>query len=135
MTPDFSRGDKLVKKQILILNKHLPRKRKFLEELLKEDKPHVVGADGVRHRFKREELERISGIIGKSNFNKLKLPIYIEIDSNASGSRIAGKYESEVVCKILEIDNCETEMYIYRADLKKLRSILPTTTQYIFLVR
>lgn len=135
MTPDFSRGDKLVKKQILILNKHLPRKRKFLEELLKEDKPHVIGADGTRHRFKREELERISGIIGKSNFNKLKLPIYIEIDSNASGSRIAGRYESEVVCKILEIDNCEIEMYIYRADLKKLRSILPTTTQYIFLVR
>jgi uncharacterized protein len=135
MTPDFSRGDKLVKKQILILNKHLPRKRKFLEELLKEDKPHVIGADGTRHRFKKEELERISGIIGESNFHKLKLPIYIEIDSNASGSRITGKFESEVVCKILEMDNCKTEMYIYRADLKKLRSILPTTTQYIFLVR
>lgn len=135
MTPDFSRGDKLVKKQILILNKHLPRKRKFLKELLKEDKPHVIGADGTRHRFKRQELDRISEIIGKANLNKLKLPIYIEIDSNASGSRIGGKYESEVVCKVLEIDNCGTDMYIYRADLKKLRSQLPTTTQYIFLVR
>lgn len=135
MITDFSRGDKLVKKQILILNKHLPRKRKFLEELLKEEKPHVIGADGTRHRFKREELEKISEIIGVSNWNKLKLPIYIEIDSNASGSRVTGRYELEIICKILEIENYGSELYIYRADLKKLRSILPTTTQYIFLVR
>jgi len=135
MTPDFNRGDKLVKKQILILNKHLPRKRKFLDELLKEEKPHVIGGDGTRHRFKRVELEEISVIIGKSNLHKLKLPIYIEIDSQAAGSRISGKFESQVVCKVLDINNCKEEIYIYRHDLKTLRNKLPTTTQYIFLVR
>ncbi len=135
MTPDFSRGDKLVKKQILTLNKHLPRKRKFLDELLKEEKPHVIGADGIRHRFKSAELKEISLIIGKSNLNKLKLPIYIEIDSHAAGSRISGKFESQVVCNVLGIDNCDNEIYLYRPDLKTLRSKLPTTTQYIFLVR
>lgn len=135
MTPDFNRGDKLVKKQILTLNKHLPRKRKFLDELLNEEKPHVIGADGTRHRFKRAELEEISLIIGKSNLHRLKLPIYIEIDSQAAGSRIAGKFESQVVCKVLDINNCEDEIYIYRPDLKTLRNKLQTTTQYIFLVR
>ena len=45
MTPDFNRGDRLVKKQIVSLNKHLPRQRKFLDELLQEERPHVVGAE------------------------------------------------------------------------------------------
>jgi uncharacterized protein len=135
MTPDFNRGDRLVKKQILSLNKHLPRKRKFLNELLLEERPHVLGSDGSRHRFKKDELEKLSEIIGKSQLHLLKLPIYIEIDSKASGSRISGMLETDIVCNLLEINDCKNEIYIYKPDLKKLRSILPTTTQYIFLVR
>ena len=69
MTPDFNRGDRLVKKQILSLNRHLPRKRKFLDELLKEEKPHVVGADGIRHRFKKDELNIIKKILGESELH------------------------------------------------------------------
>jgi len=83
MTPDFNRGDRLVKKQILSLNKHLPRQRKFLDELLQEERPHVVGADGTRHRFKKDELKKLSEILDKSEHHLLKLPIYIEIDSTA----------------------------------------------------
>ncbi len=135
MTPDFNRGDRLVKKQILSLNRHLPRKRKFLDELLKEDKPHVVGADGIRHRFKKDELERIKEILGESEIHLLKLPIYIEMDSNASGSKISGRLENKVISKILDIPEGSNETYIYRQDVKKLRMELPTTTQYIFLVR
>ena len=135
MTPDFNRGDRLVKKQILSLNRHLPRKRKFLDELLKEEKPHVVGADGIRHRFKKDELERIKEILGESELHLLKLPIYIEMDSNASGSKISGRLENKVISKILDIPEWSNETYIYRQDVKKLRMELPTTTQYIFLVR
>jgi uncharacterized protein len=135
MTSDFNRGDRLVKKQILSLNRHLPRKRKFLDELLKEEKPHVVGADGIRHRFKKDELERIKEILGESELHLLKLPIYIEMDSNASGSKISGRLENKVVSKILDIPEWSNETYIYRQDVKKLRMELPTTTQYIFLVR
>jgi uncharacterized protein (UPF0216 family) len=135
MTPDFNRGDKLIKKQILSLNKHLPRQRKFLDELLIEETPHVLGADGTRHRFKRDELKKISDIIGPSEQHLLKLPIYIEIDSMASGSRISGRLENKVICNVLNIENCSMEKYIYRKDIKILRSELPTTTQYIFLVR
>jgi uncharacterized protein (UPF0216 family) len=135
MTSDLNRGDRLVKKQILNLNRHLPRKRKFLDELLKEEKPHVVGADGIRHRFKKYELKMITNILSESEFHLLKLPIYIEMDSNASGSRISGKIENKVVCKILKMQECSNETYLYRQDIKMLRKELPTTTQYIFLVR
>jgi uncharacterized protein (UPF0216 family) len=136
MKPNYNRGDRLVKKQILSLNKHLPRKRKFLDELLLMERPHVVGADGTRHRFKKEELKKISEIISESEHHLLKLPIYIEIDSMASGSRISGRLENKVVCNILSIKNNQNiETYLYRKDIKMLRNELPTTTQYIFLVR
>ncbi len=135
MTPDFNRGDRLVKKQILSLNKHLPRQRKFLDKLILEERPHVVGADGTRHRFKKDELKKLSKILGESEQHLLKLPIYIEIDSTASGSRISGRIENKVICSLLNIDNCDDENYLYRHDIKMLRKELPTTTQYIFLVR
>ena len=132
MIPDINRGDRLLKKQILSLNKHLPRQRKFLDVLLTEERPHVNGADGTRHRFKKMELDKISNILSQSEYNLLKLPIYIEIDSSSSGSRIAGKLENKVVCSVLGIEDCVMEIYLYKQDIKTLRNILPTTTQYIF---
>jgi uncharacterized protein len=135
MTPTNDRADRLLKKQIFSLNRHLPRQRKTIQELLGEDRPHVVGADGTRHRFKRDELQRIASIIPEKDQDRLKLPIYLEIESQTSGSRVVGELELKVICHILELENCRREMYIYRPDIKSIRKELPTTTQYIFLVR
>lgn len=135
MIREQNRENRLMKKQIMSLNRHLPRQRKKLEELLGEDKPHVQGMDGTRHRFKRNELKKISSMIPTKFWDVLKLPIYIEIDSTASGSRITGTVECLLICKILKMDNCGDEIYIYRPDIKLVRQELPTTTQYIFLVR
>ena len=129
-------SDNLLKKQVVSLNKHLPRRRKTLAELLREERPHVLGADGIRHRFKNAELEKIANIIDKEDYKRLKLPIYIEIESMTSGAVIKGPLETQVVCKILEIESDgKNEVFIYRPQLKKLRCDFPTTTQYIFLIR
>lgn len=135
MTPDPDRADRLLKKQIFSLNRHLPKKRKNLKELLGEDKPHVVGADGTRHRFKRGELRRIAEMVPEKEQERLKLPIYLEIESETSGTRVAGGPELKIICSLLKMEDCGREMYIYRPDLKIIRRELPTTTQYIFLVR
>lgn len=135
MTNNSHRADRLLKKQIYTLNRHLPRKRKNLKELLEEDRPHVIGADGTRHRFKSAELQKISKIIPPKDHHLLKLPIYLEIESQTSGARISGRMELEVVCQILDMECRRNEIYIYRPDLKIVRRELPTTTQYIFLVR
>ncbi len=128
-------SDNLLKKQVISLNRHLPRRRKTLAELLEEEKPHVIGADGTRHRFKNAELQKIAGIIDKSDYKRLKLPVYIEIESMTSGARIKGQLETQITCKILKIENCKNEVFIYRPQIKKLRSKLPTATQYIFLIK
>ncbi|GAB4314210.1 MAG: DUF61 family protein [Methanobacteriaceae archaeon] len=132
---DIDRADRLIKKQILSLNRHLPRSRKRLSELLKEEKPHVTGNDGTRHRFKWDELEKLARMIPEDLHTRLKLPIYIEIGSDKSGARISGRLECEIVNKILGSNSDENEIFIYRPDIKILRMELPTTTQYIFLVR
>ncbi len=132
---DVDRSDRLIKKQIFNLNRHLPGRRKNLEELLKEERPHVLGADGTRHRFKWAELELLSKILPVEDHKKLKLPIYLEIESTSSGARIAGSLETRVICSILDQDEYSSEIFIYKPDLKTIRKELPTTTQYIFLVR
>lgn len=132
---DPNRADRLVKKHILSLNRHIPKQRKTLEELLEEDRPHVVAPDGTRHRFKAEELKRIADMVPESEHHLLKLPIYLEIESVTSGARVAGNIETKVVCSILNMEGCSGEIFIYRPDIRVLRAKFPTTTQYIFLVR
>jgi hypothetical protein len=128
---DSNRADRLVKKHILSLNRHIPKQRKTLEE----DRPHVVAPNGTRHRFKTEELQRISDIVPESEHHLLKLPIYLEIESVTSGARVTGNIETKVVCSILNMEGCSREIFIYRPDIRVLRARFPTTTQYIFLVR
>ena len=135
MTNHSNQSDRLLKKQILSLNRHLPRQRKTLKELLEEDRPHVVGVDGTRHRFKTSEIKKIAAIIPPEEQTRLKLPIYLEIGSQTSGTLISGKLELKVICHILKLEDCNNEKYIYRPDLRILRKELPTTTQYIFIVR
>ena len=129
------RTDNIVKKQIFSLNRHLPRRRKTLAELLEEEKPHVIGADGTRHRFRNAEIKKLATLIDEKDYKNLKLPIYIEIDPNKGGSRIAGRLETKIICKILNLNSCENEVFIYKPDIKELRKEYPTATQYIFLVR
>lgn len=127
--------ESLIKKQVISLNRHLPRRRKNLAELLTEEKPHVVGSDGTRHRFKNAELAKLASLIDERDYKNLKLPIYIEIDSVSDGSRIAGRLETRIVCEILKMDTCKSEVFIYKPDIRMLRKEFPTATQYIFLVR
>ena len=132
---NIDKNDKIIKKEIFSLNKHVPSRRKTLTELLTEDKPHVVDGSGNRHRFKRNELEYLSKLISKNEYSKLKLPIYIEIESGTSGAIISGTIERKLVSVILDKEIPDGEMFIYRPEMKILRQKLPTTTQYIFLVK
>ncbi|MDY6965886.1 MAG: DUF61 family protein [Halobacteriota archaeon] len=117
------------------LNKHLPSKRKNLSTLLREERPGVVGKDGSSQRFKRSELEQIAEIIQGKYHDRVRLPIYIEMmpDYGRGTAMVRGHYHCKIVQSVLEVKEEKTEkMIIYRPDIRRLRRILPTTTQYAF---
>lgn len=132
------KDDEFVKKQIESLNRHLPKGRVSLEELLKQDKPKVESKDGSTHRFKRKELEYLSEILPEEKHSKLRLPIIIRIspELGRGASRISGRLEQEVFREILdkEPDEDEDELLIYRPETRLVRKKLPTTTQYAFMI-
>ena len=135
---------------IRLLNKHLPTSRKTLAELLNEEKPALTGRDGSMHRILKEELIMIADMLDEDEKKQLKIPIYIELTPKYHGmARIQGKLSCKVVRKIIgkeeqthaydpeyeddrhsEREQC---MFIHRADLRKLRRILRTATQYVFM--
>ncbi|ADP77729.1 Protein of unknown function DUF61 [Methanothermus fervidus DSM 2088] len=138
---DLDKLGRILKKEILSLNRHVPKRRKTLKELLEEKKPHVIGLNGKRHRFKKNELKLIASILSPEEYEKIKLPIYLEMGTSTSGIRIRGKLESRVILYVLgkekEIDELKNknEIYIYKPELRIVRQKLPTTTQYIFVTK
>jgi len=131
------------------LNRHLPAVRKTLAELLREEKPAIIGRDNTMHRIRKEELEMLASMLRSQERERLKIPIYIELSPEWRGiARIHGALECKIVLKILgkpterergvvegesaEEQEARDEIFINRADVRRLRRALPTTTQYAF---
>ncbi len=119
------------------LNKHLPSKRLTLSALLVEEKPRVYDKEGSSHRFKKDELKLIAGIIPEKYHGLVRLPIYIEMTPDYGGGTavVRGYHNCSIVQSVLEMKNELTdEIIIYRPDVRRLRRVLPTTTQYAFFI-
>ncbi len=130
---DFEK--KIALKFIQTLNRHLPKKRKPLKELLMEDKPGLKNLDGSMYYFDKKELEKLASVIPEWEHDKLRLPIYLEMSSSMERGaiKISGRLECAVINKILGSEKPERDsMVIYYPHLLKIRKELPTTTQYMF---
>lgn len=129
------KNERFLKKQIQSLNRHLPKRRHLLADLLEKDKPRIETKDGKSHRFKKGELRFLSELLPQKFHKRLRLPIIIRISPQfgRGAAKISGKPESLVVKKILEKNvEGEREVLIYRPEIRALRKKLPTTTQYAF---
>ena len=125
--------DDVLKMGLKALNKHLPAKRKSLDELLAEEKPRIRCRDGSSHRFKRKELEYLKEVCPPEGRSRLRLPIYLELSAEVPGmTRITGNLNIQVCARILEMEPPDTgqPMFFYAEQLRTLRRALPTTTQY-----
>ena len=129
-------GDKkILIKTIQTLNQHLPGKRLPLTELLAMEKPGVKGKDNTFFIMDKPELELISSTLPRFLWNRLRLPLLIEMspDFGSGAARIQGEVEVEMVSKLLGKARPEGKsMIIYLPDVRELRRTLPTTTQYAF---
>ncbi len=127
--------DKLIVKTVQSMNQHLPGRRKRLTELLKEEKPGVRGKDNTFYIMDRKELDLISESLPRYLWDRLRLPILIEMAPQyGSGSaRVQGEAECTLVRKLLKIDRGDQKMVIiYMPEIREIRRSLPTTSQYAF---
>ncbi|HSD58455.1 MAG TPA: DUF61 family protein [Methanotrichaceae archaeon] len=123
-------------KTIQTLNQHLPSKRLALAELLKLEKPGIKGKDNTFFVMDKAELELISQSLPRFMWNRLRLPMLIEMspDFGNGAARIQGEAETEVVSKILGKSRPQgKQLIIYMPEVRELRRKLPTTTQYAFI--
>jgi uncharacterized protein (UPF0216 family) len=126
------------------LNRHLPKKRKTLKELLLEDKPSIISMDGSTHFFDKKELEKIASIIPEWEHDKLRLPVYLEMSSSMERGaiRISGRLECGIINSILHEGKTPEKrgmeerdsMTIYYPHLPKIRKELSTATQFMFTI-
>ncbi len=128
-----------LKNEFKALNAQIPRKRKSLTELLKEEHPHVACNDGSAHFFKKKELEYLSQMLYENEQTSLLLPIIIEIISDQGWVTVRSKGEAEakIFSKILDMNVvCKDGLItIFRPQLTIVRKVLKTTTQYVFLFK
>lgn len=122
----------IIKKEIQKVNLSLPKKRKKVNDLIREKNPSVELRSGETHEFDVKELKKV-----KENMGNIRIPIYLEISSSFDGKvRIKGKKQVELIKKILgsydelEIDE-ETEIFVFKSEIMKVRKKYPTTTFYV----
>lgn len=133
-----TRLEEYLQKELRLVNLHLPYRKRSLEELLKEEFPHVILRDGSTHYFKRKELELLASLLPKEKWNELYLPILLEVSPEYGEGAVAvkGRIESMVISKLLGLEwKNEPGLIIYRPQISILRRKLPTTTQYVFSLR
>lgn len=137
----FSGDGKAIDKNVLVktiqtLNQHLPGKRLTLTDLLDMEKPGIKGKDNTFFIMDKSELELISQSLPRFMWNRLRLPMLIEMspDFGSGAARVQGEAEVEVVSKILDKSRpYERQLIIYMPEVRELRRKLPTTTQYAFI--
>jgi uncharacterized protein (UPF0216 family) len=126
-------ADRLIKAELARLNANLPEKRISLKEAISSTEPKVRTRDGGVHSFKREELELLAKLLPEADWEKLQLPIFIELEPKLGrgAARVSGEAEARVAGRLLGKE-AAGELLIYRPEVALLRKKLPTTTQYLF---
>jgi uncharacterized protein len=128
---------KILIKAIQTMNQHLPGKRLTLTELLAMERPGIKSKDNTFFIMDKPELDLISASLPRFMWNRLRLPLLIEMspDFGSGSARIQGEVETEVVSKLLGKRRLpeDRSMIIYMPEIRELRRKLPTTTQYAFI--
>jgi len=104
----------MIKEEVRKLNEHLPKTRKSLNTLLKEETPSVETQDGRSIIMKKEELEKLAEIVPTNLQDKIQLPIIVQrrFDLGKSIYTVMGnKLEEFTLKKALELTDHDFNKY------------------------
>ena len=118
-----------IERLIRDINKHLPKNRKTLAQLLVEKDPWVEANDGNKIYFKKGDLENVSKIVPRSFHGKVMLPILV-IRMMRFGQGVfvvaGGKFEKHLVRTVLGLTEKPfsmaggEELYLYKPQVQEL---------------
>jgi len=119
------------------LGQHLPQKRIPLSTLLESEKPCYISKVGISYRMRRQELEKIAGLIPKALHHQIRLPLIFLKEGDTF--RLSGnKLEAWLVENILGNTNklpafleiINPKMTIYNYEFQRLRRAFPTLVTF-----
>lgn len=126
-----------LEKLVRSMNRSLPERRRSLEELMTQAHPALKCRNGSIISLEKNELEMIAPLLPKYEWNRLLLPIIIEMtpDFGGTAARIRGKLECVIVTKLLDLKKpAADQLILYLAEIRTLRRVLPTATHYGFYI-
>lgn len=68
-------ADTMLREEMRRLNAHLPKSRRTLKDLLKEDPPSVPTVDGGKIIMKRSELDQLAAALPEELKERVRLPL------------------------------------------------------------
>jgi len=113
--------------ELRLANRHAPRRRLSLCELLEMEVPHVLTSDGSVHMIEPRELRLLHELVGRNC--DLRLPIILEYIPRGEGLYMVNDpLEARVVAKILGLPDHGAPLVLYRSQVMHLRRLLRTCT-------
>ncbi len=127
--------DRTIVKMVEALNKHLPKKKRSLEEMLKEKEPLIQARDGNEYYIERKELEFISEFVDERERAKFTIPIILEM-VNVGGEYlifVRDEYHVEFLKRAFGFDRMtKNGLMLYTYEYQKIRRKLRTSSQVLF---
>lgn len=122
-------------KLVETINRHLPEKRRSLEELLKMEDPEIRGRDGIDYYIERKELEFIASYVDEFDRGRFMIPIILEM-ANLGGDYVIyvrDKLHARFIEKAFGFDRYVNDtLMLYSYELQRIRKVLKTTSQIMF---
>ncbi|MCD6488825.1 MAG: DUF61 family protein [Desulfurococcales archaeon] len=133
---DLDYIDRALRDELRIINRHLPYTRPTLSEVIGKKLPHVVLRDGSIHFFNTGEIEYLASITPKELWDKLRLPIILEVNPSYGEGAIIIRdpIAAMVIARILDIEKPDKQLIIYTSQLVEVRRRLRTTTTIMFMI-
>jgi len=125
--------DSILRDEVRRLNQHLPRKRRPLAELLRDDSPEVSSIDGRKIVMRKSELELLASFLTDDAIEKLQLPIVLirrsEMGVGAFTVLSGDKLEMYAVARLL--GSFEGSLEDYRREVTDLVVYKPQISELI----
>ncbi len=130
-------NDRTLAKLAEAMNKHIPRSRRSLKELLEMKDPTYLAKDGNEYYIEKRELEFIAEHVDEIYWGRFWIPIILEMTSigNEYVIFVRDKLHAEFISKAFGIDRFTKQgLMMYSYEMQRVRRKLRTATQVFFRV-